>query len=152
MTERMSLLKQFLNIKDRFANTSGIKLTDVREGYARAEVEVEVRHLNAAGVCQGGVYFTLADLAFAAVMNSHGQVTLGVQNSITFLQSARQGDKLIAEAEEVFNHHRLPFCEVKITNQDGDLLCVVTGSAYRNKDTFLEINSLQSKPSEPSDE
>ena len=132
----MSTLKELLNKDDRFAKHCDMRLIAVREGYARAEVEVQEHHLNAAGVCQGGVYFTLADLAFAAVMNSHGPVTLGVQNSITYLQSAHKGDKLIAEAEEVFNHHRLPFCETKIRNQHGDILCIVTGSAYRKRDVF----------------
>lgn len=119
-----------------FAATSGIQLTEVREGFARAEMDVESRHLNAAGVCQGGVYFTLADLAFAAVTNSHGPVSLGVQNSITFLQSAHEGDHLTAEAEETFNHRRLPFCQIAVRNQRGDLLCAITGSAYRKKDIF----------------
>lgn len=129
----MNNLKDFLNEGDRFAATNGIQLTEIREGYARAEMKVEARHLNAAGVCQGGAYFTLADLAFAAVTNSCGIVTLGIQNSITFLQSAHEGDTLVAEAYETFNHHRLPFCEMRITNQNGDLLCVVTGSAYRTR-------------------
>ena len=129
----MNKLKDFLNEGDRFAATNGMQLTEIREGYARAEMKVEARHLNAAGVCQGGAYFTLADLAFAAVTNSCGIVTLGIQNSITFLQSAHEGDTLIAEAYETFNHHRLPFCEMRITNQNGDLLCVVTGSAYRTR-------------------
>ena len=129
----MNNLKDFLNEGDRFAATNGMQLTEIREGFARAEMKVEARHLNAAGVCQGGAYFTLADLAFAAVTNSCGIVTLGIQNSITFLQSAHEGDTLVAEAYETFNHHRLPFCEMRITNQNGDLLCVVTGSAYRTR-------------------
>ena len=129
----MENIKDFLNQGDHIAATNGIRLTEVREGFARAEMKVENRHLNAAGVCQGGAYFTLADLAFAAVTNSRGLVTLGIQNSITFLQSAHEGDTLIAEATETFNPHRLPFCEIRVTNQNGDLLCVVTGSAYRTK-------------------
>ena len=129
----MENIKDFLNQGDHYASTNGIRLTEVRDGLARAEMKVENRHLNAAGVCQGGAYFTLADLAFAAVTNSRGIVTLGIQNSITFLQSAHEGDTLIAEATETFNHHRLPFCEIRVTNQNGDLLCVVTGSAYRTK-------------------
>ena len=129
----MENIKDFLNQGDRYASTNGIRLTEVREGFARAEMKVENRHLNAAGVCQGGAYFTLADLAFAAVTNSRGIVTLAIQNSITFLQSAHERDTLIAEATETFNHHRLPFCEIRVTNQNGDLLCVVTGSAYRTK-------------------
>lgn len=127
----MNKLKDFLNEGDRFAADNGMQLTEVREGYARAEMVVTRHHLNAAGVCQGGVYFTLADLAFAAVTNSHGNITLGIQNSISFLQSAHEGDTLIAEAEETFNHHRLPFCEIRVKNQRGELVCIVTGSAYR---------------------
>jgi len=127
-------LKQLLNEGDKFALSCGIQLTEIREGYARGECKVEERHLNAAGVCQGGVYFTLADLTFAAVTNSHGPVSLGVQNSITYFKSAKQGDTLLAETTEVFNHHLLPFCETKITNQHGELLCIVTGTAYHKKD------------------
>ena len=50
----MNDLIDFLNKGDRFAATNGMQLTEVREGYARAEMKVEARHLNAAGVCQGG--------------------------------------------------------------------------------------------------
>ena len=132
----MATLKEILNNGDHFAQSNGIQLSEIREGYARAELKVEERHLNAAGVCHGGVYFTLADLTFAAVTNSHGFISVGVQNSITYLKSARLGDTLIAQTEETCNHHRLPFCETRITNQHGDLLCVVTGSAYRKKDSF----------------
>ena len=127
----MNKLKDFLNEGDRFAADNGMQLTEVREGYARAEMVVTRHHLNAAGVCQGGAYFTLADLAFAAVTNSHGNITLGIQNSISFLQSAHEGATLTAEAEETFNHHRLPFCEIRVKNQRGELVCIVTGSAYR---------------------
>lgn len=136
-------LKDFLNTNDHFAAGNGMQITEIREGYARGEMVVEERHLNGGGVCQGGAYFTLADLMFAAVTNSHGQLTLGVQNSITYLQSARLGDTLIAEATEVFNHKKLPFCEIRISNQHGDLLCVVTGSAFRKKDMALPVEGLQ---------
>lgn len=132
----MPTLKELLTQGDRFAAYCGIQLTEIREGYARAEVDVEEQHLNAAGVCQGGLYFTLADLAFAAVTNSHGPISLGIQNNITFIQSAKKGDRLTAEATEVVNHHKLPFCEIKVTNQDGKLMCVITGSAYRKKEIF----------------
>ena len=132
----MATLKEILTNGDHFARENGCRITEIREGYARAELMVEKRHLNAAGVCQGGVYFTLADITFAAVTNSHNQITVGVQNSITYLKSAKQGDTLIAETVETCNHHRLPFCETRITNQQGELLCIVTGSAYRKKDSF----------------
>ena len=81
-------LKDFLNEKDIFAANAGMELVEVREGYSRAVMTVGKSHLNAGGVCQGGALFTLADLALAAVMNSHGQLTLSIESTITFLHSA----------------------------------------------------------------
>lgn len=134
-------LKEYLSQNDRFAANSGCELKEVREGFASAELTVTPEHLNAGGVCQGGVYFTLADIALAAVMNSHQGLTFGIENNIMFLHSAKAGDRLTAEATEVYNHHKIPYVEVRITNQRGELCCVVTGLAYR-KDVKLDINGL----------
>jgi len=135
-------LKEFLTKGDHFAADNGCILKEVREGYARAELQVTEHHLNAGGVCQGGAYFTLADIALAAVMNSHGALTFGIENNIVFLQSARVGDTLIAEATETYNHHKIPYVDVRITNQHGDLCCVVTGLAYR-KAANLPVSGLE---------
>lgn len=135
-------LKDFLTQGDRFAADNGCLLKEVREGYARAEMLVTEHHLNAGGVCQGGAYFTLADIALAAVMNSRGTLTFGLENNIVFLKSARVGDTLIAEATEVYNHHKIPYVDVRVTNQQGDLCCVVTGLAYR-KNADLPIDTLE---------
>ena len=135
-------LKDFLTQGDHFATDNGCQLKEVRDGYARAEMLVTEHHLNAGGVCQGGAYFTLADIALAAVMNSRGALTFGIENNIVFLKSARVGDTLTAEATEVFNHHKLPYVDVRITNQHGDLCCVVTGLAYR-KASDLPIDALE---------
>lgn len=134
-------LKDFLSQNDRFAANSGCRLKEVREGFASAELVVTEEHLNAGGVCQGGAYFTLADIALAAVMNSHEGITFGIENNIMFLHSAKVGDTLTAEATEVFNHHRIPYVDVRITNQLGELCCVVTGLAYR-KEAKLPVEGL----------
>lgn len=134
-------LQELLNTNDRFAAINGIQLTEVKEGYARAEMTVTADHLNAGGVCQGGALFTLADLAMAAVMNSHGLLTFGIGSSISFLRSAKVGDQLVAEATETLNHHKIPYCEVKIKNQHGDLICAITGTAYR-KESPMPFDTL----------
>lgn len=126
-------LKEYLSMKDRFAANSGCRLEEIGDGYARAMMEVTPEHLNAGGVCQGGAYFTLADIAIAAVMNARGQLTFGVENNIVYVKSAVAGDTLTAEATEVVNHHKLPYVDVRITNQRGELLCIVTGIGYRKK-------------------
>ncbi len=132
----MTLLET-LNENDRFAKSIGARLTEIREGYAKAELTVGENHINAGGVCQGGVMYTLADLSFAGVANCHGVLTLGVNNTITFLKSAKLGDHLCAECTELFDHHKLPYCDIRISNQDGELIAVMTGLAYRLKKEFL---------------
>ncbi len=131
----MTLLER-LNNGDRFASSIGAHLTEVKEGSAKAQLTVEERHLNGGGVCQGGAIYPLADLAFAAVTNSHGILSLGISNTITFLKSAQLGDTITAECNELLNHHKLPYCDIKITNQHGELLAVMTGLAYRMKKDF----------------
>lgn len=135
-------LKEIFNTNDRYAASSGMSLTEVSEGMAKAEMTVEERHLNGGGVCQGGALFTLADLAIAAVMNSHGQLTFGIQNSISYLQSAQKGDRLTAVARERFNHPKIPYCDVEIRNQDNKVIAIATGQGYRKKDT-VAFDSLQ---------
>lgn len=134
-------LKELLNTHDQFAAKNGVQLTEVQEGYVKAQMTVTPDHLNAGGVCQGGALFTLGDLAFAALMNSRGKLTYGIENSISYLHSAKVGDVLTAEATEVHNHHKIPYCEVKITNQDGCLVCAMTGLAYR-KDVEMSFEGL----------
>ena len=134
-------LKDFLNQGDRFAANAGAQIIEVREGYARAEMTVTREHLNAGGVCQGGAIFTLADLAFAAATNSHARLTLSTTSTINFFKAESKGF-LFAEAREVFSHKRLSNCEVRITNENGDLVATFVGSGYR-KDVTLPFPPLE---------
>lgn len=135
-------LKDYLNSNDRYAAMAGAEIVDVRDGYSRVVMEVKKWHLNAGGVCQGGAIFTLADLALAAVMNSHGKLTFSLESNITFLHSAFEGDVLTAEASEVCNHKKIPFYEVKIYNQENQIVSTFTSIAYRKKDDF-RFDSLE---------
>lgn len=129
-------IKEILNESDHFAKNAGCKIIEVSQSRAIAEMQVTSAHLNGGHVCQGGAIFTLADLAMAALMNNQGQLTFGISNNIMFIASAFEGDILHAEAVFVANHHKIPSIEVRVTNQDGVLICHVTGMGYR-KSTSL---------------
>ncbi len=128
----MSELKRFF-AGDRFAAGAGIELEEVREGYARARLAIADRHLNAAGVAQGGAVFTLADLAFAAASNSRGSIALAIEAHVTFLRPARAG-VLVAEAREESTSRRLSTCTVRVTDESGALVALFTGTAFRKDD------------------
>ena len=124
-------IKEILNRTDHFAANAGCRLIEVDDEHAVAEMLVTQEHLNGGQVCQGGALFTLADLAIAALMNCRGQLTFGINNSIMFVSSAKEGDLLRAEAVNVSNHPKIPSVEVRVTNQEGRLICHVTGMGYR---------------------
>ena len=124
-------IQELLNRNDRFARNAGCQITEVDAEHAVAEMTVTFDHLNGGNVCQGGALFTLADLAIAALMNFQGQLTFGISNSIMYVSSAREGDVLRAEAVSVSAHPKIPSVEVRVTNQDGRLICHVTGMGYR---------------------
>ena len=129
-------IKALLNRTDRFAANAGCQLTEVDDHHAVAVMTVAESHLNGGNVCQGGALFTLADLAIAALMNCKGQLTFGISNSMMFVSSARLGDTLRAEAISVADHHKIPAVEVRVTNQEGRLICHVTGMGYRKSSSL----------------
>lgn len=124
-------IKEILNKNDRFAANAGCRITEVDERHAVVVMTVTEQHLNGGNVCQGGALFTLADLAIAALMNNSGQLTFGISSSLMFVSSAQQGDTLRAEAVYVANHHKIPAVEVEVKNQEGRVICHVTGMGYR---------------------
>lgn len=116
--------------RDRFAAHSGITLLDVGEGYAKAEMPIKPEHLNGVGTVHGGALFTLADLAFAVASNSHGTVAVAINVSISYLKAVSRGT-LIAEAREESRNRRLGLYTVRITDEEGDLVALFEGMAYR---------------------
>lgn len=124
-------IEDLLNQNDRFAARAGCRIIAVDGQHAVAEMRVTKEHLNAGDVCQGGALFTLADLAMAALMNHQGNLTFGINSNVMFVSNAKEGDLLRAEAVCIADHHKIPAVEVRVTNQEGRLICHVTGMGYR---------------------
>ncbi len=124
---------------DRFAVEAGVKLKEISPGYAKAELSVTPRHLNAGNTTQGGAIFTLADLALAAAANSHGKLALSLNSSIHFFRTSAPGDILTAKAKEKDLHKRTGYYQVEITNQDNELIASFDATVYR-KDADLPFN------------
>jgi acyl-CoA thioesterase len=115
--------------RDQFARANGMRVVQVRTGFAQTEMTVEPRHLNSVGVLQGGALFTLADLAFAVASNSHGVVALACQADMTWFKAVTSGT-LTATAEEIARTRKLSTCVVRITDEAGELVAQFKGLAY----------------------
>src|SRR4030067_1235325 len=87
--------------KDTYSGLIGAALESVEPGYCRVSVAVTESMLNFHGTTHGGIVFGLADIAFAAACNSHGQVAVALSMDIHYLHPSKVGDHLVAEAKEV---------------------------------------------------
>ena len=88
---------------------------------------IEPHHANGHGICHGGVTFSLADSAFAFACNSRNRSTVAQHNMISYIAPGRIGDRLSARAEEVTLNGRSGIYDVRITNQDGQLIAEMRG-------------------------
>ena len=64
-------LKSFRNINNNFAKLLGIELTELSNGYAKAEMKVTKELLNPIGSIHGGCLYTIADIAGGAAASSY---------------------------------------------------------------------------------
>lgn len=126
-------LKEFLNKGDKFASANEIELLEIKENYARATMVVTEQHSNAGGVCQGGALFTLADLVFAALVNSRGYLAFAINSTIYYHLSGQIGDTLTAEGTFLQNHPKIPAAQVVVKNQDGIHIATFTAQGFTKK-------------------
>ena len=112
---------------DRASQALGMQVIETGAGRATVRMTVREDMLNGHRLCHGGLVFALADSAFAFACNSHGDSALAAAASIDFLQPARAGDVLTAQAVEIWRAGRTGLTEVTVTNQAGERVALFRG-------------------------
>jgi len=129
--------------RDRFTAWLGLKVDEVGEGYCRLHYEVKPDMLNGFERIHGGVLFSAADSAFAFACNSHGLITVALDVSITYTRPAIAGDLLYVEAKEIYLGNKTGLYDIRTTNEEGALVCLFKGTAYRTSKTVASsVESL----------
>lgn len=123
--------------QDPFARWLGIELQELRPGYSRVAVTLTPRMLNFHGIPHGGAIFSLADAAFAAASNSHGQTAVALSMTIHYLAAAEPGTRLLAEAREQRKGNRTGFYQITVTTEGGDPIAACQAVVHRKKDSFV---------------
>lgn len=124
--------------RDAGSKWLGAILDTVGPGTARMSMTVEKHHTNGHDICHGGYIFTLADSAFAFACNSYNQIVVAQHNVITYIAPGRRGDVLTAEAREVSRSGRSGLYDVRVTNQDGELIAEFRGASRAVKGSHFE--------------
>ncbi len=105
----------------------GIEIEEAREGYARIRMTLRPDMLNGHGIAHGGMVFALADTAFAYACNGRNVKTVAAQASIVFLDAAREGERLVAEAREQALAGRAGVYHVGVRGEDGRAIAEFQG-------------------------
>ena len=116
-----------------------LQIEEVRDGYARVSMVVRPDMLNGHGFAHGGMIFALADTAFAYVCNGANHASMAAQASIIFLDKVREGETLIAEAQEAAREGRAGVTRVAVRAGDGRTVAEFTGYSRTLGGAVVEV-------------
>lgn len=119
--------------RDGFSAWLGIEILEVKPGSCTARLRVRRDMLNGFGMCHGGIPYSLADSALAFASNTHGTVTVSIENTISYPAPVSEGDILTAVACEESAGKRIAFYKVTVTNQSKATVGLFSGTVYRTK-------------------
>lgn len=116
--------------QDHASQALGIRLLEIRPGYARMTMVIREDMVNGHHICHGGLIFTLADSTFAFACNSYDAVTVAAGAAIEFLSPGRLDDELTATAQERTRSRRTGFYDIEVRNQKGDCIALFRGRSH----------------------
>lgn len=116
---------------DPWARALGIQFLDLRRGYCRVSLTLQPHMVNFQGYPHGGVIFSLADVAFGAACNSHGETAVALNVTISYLAAAKPETRLFAEARERKQGRRAGFYDITMTSEDGTVVALVHCVSHR---------------------
>lgn len=114
-----------------WAHALGIRYLDLRRGYCRVSLQLQPHMVNFQGYPHGGVIFSLADVAFGAACNSHGEPAVALTVTIAYLAAVKPDATLVAEGRQVKQGRRAGFYEISVATEDGTPVATVHCVAHR---------------------
>jgi acyl-CoA thioesterase len=117
--------------KEPFGQKFGLRLIELDEGYSKVEMNFTPDMVNILGIAHGGALFALIDEAFETASNSHGTIAVALNINITFVSSPSPGSRLIAEAQEVNLTARTALYDIKVSDDQNNLIACCQALVYR---------------------
>ncbi len=118
---------------DAFSQWLGIERMEEKAGYSKLRMTVREEMTNGFKIAHGGITYSLADSALAFASNSHGRQAVSIETSISHTKPVHIGDVIIAEAKELNLTNATGIYDVKVTNQNDEVVALFKGTVYRTK-------------------
>jgi acyl-CoA thioesterase len=123
------IVSHMLN-QDAFSNWLGIELSEVRAGYCKAQLTIRNEMLNGFHIAHGGIAYALADSNLAFASNTYGVQCVSIETSISHVLKVQAHDVLMAECKEVYRGKKTAIYEVRVQNQNNDLIALFKGTVF----------------------
>jgi acyl-CoA thioesterase len=137
----MSLAEEVVNKmyeNDSFSQWLGIERVKIEEGSALLKMVIKKEMTNGFGIAHGGIIFSLADSSLAFASNSYGRRSVSIEASISWTESLKEGDVVIATAQKVSLSNKVGIFDVEIKTDQGNLVGVFRGTVYRTSKDWFE--------------
>lgn len=109
---------------DRYATETGAVIDELGDHYAKVSLTINDHHKNAMGGVMGGVYFTLADFAFAVASNWQKPGVVAIHTSTSFI-GVPKTERIIAEAVLVKDGRSTCSYNVTVSDENGAPVAIV---------------------------
>jgi acyl-CoA thioesterase len=133
MTHGEDIIKNKMYANDEFSKWLGIEIVKIGEGSCELQMKVRAEMTNGFKIAHGGITYSLADSALAFASNSHGKKAVSIETSISHTQSVKEGDTLVAVAEEQHKSDKIAVYQIKVTNQESTVVALFKGVVYRTQ-------------------
>ena len=127
--EELEKVREFFR-GDVFATEMGAVIDEIDDHYAKCSLVLSEHHKNAAGGVMGGVYFTLADFAFAVASNWQQVGVVGLNIDASFI-GVPKSQRIIAEAKLVKDGRTICSYTVEIKDELGNPIAVFQCVGFR---------------------
>jgi acyl-CoA thioesterase len=131
---------QALWAQDKASEGLGMQVLEVAPGRAKLAMIVTERMVNGHGRGHGGFIFTLADSALAFACNSYGFRSVAQHCTITYLNPAQLGMRLLAEANERHRSDRGGIYDVSVRDESGTLIAEFRGHSRRLPEPLFDAS------------
>lgn len=125
--------------QDYFSQWMGIKVIEVKENYCLIEMPIKKEMLNGLKTVHGGVTFSFADSALAFSSNNTGNAAVALNCVISFTKAGKKGDVFRAESILVNDTRKTAIYDIKITNQNEELVAKFVGTVYKIGKKVIEL-------------
>ena len=119
-------------LKEPFAQTFNMQLLELDDGHSVVEMSYDPTLAdNIYERAHGGAVYGLIDEAFETAGQTDGTIAVAMNVNVTYVASPEKNTRLRAEANRISQTKKTAGYDIKITDQNGQLIATCQALAYR---------------------